>query len=367
MTVLLNLYKQITELCRYCLMCRHTCPVTYVTGNEATSPHGWGMLVASVERGLTDWNEDTVNTLYQCSDCGSCQANCVTDQPLPLAINAGRADVVSRQRAPAIVYNLQVRLQQWGNPYLEVAPEKVSAQGEAALIVGAVGRYFQSETVDAAIKLLAAAGVEVVPIAVGRESPYLPNTLGLPDEARALGQATLDEIKAVGAKRVFVLSPGDIYTYHGLFYFLGISWPREIKIMEVTAFLADQLEAGKLSFNPVDLGDYTFYDPDHTLRVPNRWEAPRKLLAAISQPPPTELFWRKELATPCGAGGGLYFTQPQLAAQLAQARLIEAHERGVNTLITDDPHVLYHLRRQSENSNNNIVVSGLFETLAAQL
>ena len=80
--------KQITELCRYCLMCRHTCPITHVTHTEATSPHGWGILVASVERGITKWNEENVNVLYQCSDCGMCQAHCVTDQPLPLAINA---------------------------------------------------------------------------------------------------------------------------------------------------------------------------------------------------------------------------------------------------------------------------------------
>ena len=72
------------ENCRYCLMCRHICPVGHVTAKETFTPHGWGLLIASVERGLLSWNEDTVSALYNCSDCGTCRAHCVTDQPLPL-------------------------------------------------------------------------------------------------------------------------------------------------------------------------------------------------------------------------------------------------------------------------------------------
>jgi Fe-S oxidoreductase len=359
--------KLTTELCRYCLMCRHVCPVTHVTRNEATSPHGWGLLIASVKRGLTEWNEATVDTLYQCADCGSCQAHCVTDQPLPLAINLSRAEVVVQQQAPAIVYTVRDMLRRWGNPYLETPPQQVSGQGEAALIVGATGHHFQRQTVEAAIKLLRAGGVEVVPVAVGRESPYLANTLGLPEEARQLGQATLAEIAAVGAKWVFVLSPGDVYIYGMLSHMLGFGWPGEVKLQEVTSFLAERVQAGQLAFRPVELQDYTFYDPDQTVRLPGRWEAPRQLLAALTRTPPIELFWRKERATPSGASGGLYFTQPALSAQLAQARLAEAHERGVRTLITDDPHVLHHLQRQAELSPNAVTIRSLYELLAEQM
>lgn len=367
-SVLLNLDPVLTtERCRYCLMCRHVCPVTHVTRNEATSPHGWGLLIASVRRGVTEWNEETVNTLYQCSDCGLCQAHCVTDQPLPVAINVSRADVVDLQLAPPVVYSVRDRLRQWGNPFVEVSPEPVAGRGEAALIVGAVGHHFQRKTVDAALKLLKAAGVEAVAVAVGRESPYLANTLGLTEEARQLGQATLDEIAAVGASRVFVLSPVDFYLFRMLSHLLGFGWPQEILLQEATAFLALQAQAGQLSFRPLELQDYTFYDPDSTVRVPGRWDAPRQLLAALTSNPPIELFWRKERAAPSGASGGLYFTQPELSAQLAQARLTEAQERGIRTLITDDPLALHHLQRQAEQSDSGVTVKSLFELLAEQL
>jgi hypothetical protein len=88
------------------------------------------------------------------------------------------------------------------------------------------------------------------------------------------------------------------------------------------------------------------------------------LLAAVSQNPPTELFWRKERAAPSGASGGLPFTQPGLSAKLAETRLDEAQERGVKTLITDDPQTLHHLQQHNK---RDIAVKSLFELLAAGL
>lgn len=357
--------KQTTELCRYCLMCRHVCPITDVTRNEATSPHGWGLLVASVERGVTRWNAETVDLLYQCADCGLCNAHCVTDQPLPLAINAARSEVVQQQMAPAAVYTVRDNLQQWGNPYAPPPAAEAVAQSETVLVLG-MADYFQPESVAAATQLLATVGVEATPIASHRVSAYLPNSLGLLSEARKLGQATLNEIEQSGARRVFVLSPADVYTFDTIFAYLGLEWPDGVEVIDVTVFLAEQLEAGRLNFTTADLSDYTFYDPDHTVRVPGRWDAPRRLLAALSDTPPTELFWRKERAAPCGAGGGLPFTQPDLATQLAQARLDEAKARNIKTIITDDSVVLHHLQQQAQGASD-VTVSGLYEMLAAHL
>lgn len=354
---------QTTDLCRYCLMCRHVCPVTYITQDEATSPHGWGLLISSVGRGLTGWNEDTVDILYQCADCGLCRAHCATDQPLPLAINAGRADVAARNLAPAVVYELQQKLQRWGNVYAAAEIPVVTGRAEAGLIVGAAAHHLHPQTVEAALKLLAATGVNAAPLAAGRETPYLPNTLGLPVEARDLAEITLADITALGASRVFVLGPGDIYAYTTLLAYLGLRWPDHVHLLDGVTFLAGQLEAGQLAFRPIDLGEYAFYDPDHTVRVPGRWSAPRRLLAALTATPPIELFWRQERAMPCGASGGLPFTQPALAAALAEARLAEAQARGVKTLITDDPQTLYHLQRYAK----DIAVKGLYELLAEQL
>ncbi len=102
---------------RYCLMCRHVCPVLRVTKRESTSPHGWALLVASVNRGMLKWDEDTIDTMYQCANCGTCQAHCATDRALPAAIVAARAEIVRLGLSPASVREVESKLREWGNPY----------------------------------------------------------------------------------------------------------------------------------------------------------------------------------------------------------------------------------------------------------
>src|SRR5262245_28736880 len=125
-------YTPIYEGDRYCLMCRWACPVERVTKREATSPHGWALLVASQRRGLIAWDADAVDTLYQCADCGLCQANCATDRPLPAAIVAARATVVEQGAAPESVRQLDERLRRWGNPYAEIAAGEHPCGGDGA-------------------------------------------------------------------------------------------------------------------------------------------------------------------------------------------------------------------------------------------
>ncbi len=52
-----------TENCRYCLMCRHVCPVGHVTRLETLTPHGWGLTIESVKRNLLEWNDETIDLL----------------------------------------------------------------------------------------------------------------------------------------------------------------------------------------------------------------------------------------------------------------------------------------------------------------
>ena len=68
-----------TENCRYCLMCRHVCPVGHVTRLETLTPHGWGLTISSIRRGMLAIDDSTVAAIYSCADCGTCRANCVTD------------------------------------------------------------------------------------------------------------------------------------------------------------------------------------------------------------------------------------------------------------------------------------------------
>ncbi len=352
-----------TENCRYCLMCRHTCPVGLGTHNETLTPHGWGLTIASVKRGLLTWNDETVDALYSCADCGNCRAHCVFDQPLPDAIAAARAEVAAQNLAPAVVYEFDEMFKQWGNPYQPQAPEPASHQGDVALFVGDESLYLWPSALEAALKLLKAIGIEPVLVGSGRSNGYLASSLGLPETARSLAQAVIEDVKASGASQLLVLSPGDAFAFNRLYVErLGMAWPDDVIVQEVTVLLAEKLEAGELTITPLDdETPYVYMDPTHTVRVPERVEAPRNLLSALYQRPGIEVFWRKDRAHPAG-NTALQFTQPDLSNQLTMGRLYDALSVGARRVICEDPGTLSALKPGAERVKLDLV--GLYELLA---
>ncbi|HEY8485536.1 MAG TPA: (Fe-S)-binding protein, partial [Longimicrobiales bacterium] len=355
-----------TENCRHCLMCRHVCPVGNLTRREVLTPHGWAQLVALERRGLLSWGPETVDRLYRCADCGSCRAHCVGDQALPEAIAAARAALVDRGIAPPAVYEIGRRLREWENPYVDERPRPVAGRGEVALFVGDEAEFLRPSVVVAALDLLEAVGVRPVLIGRGRSSGQLASSLGLLSVGRDLAAANLAELEATGARRLFVLSPGDFFAFTRVYgERLGVPLPAGVEVEEVVLFLARQLEAGRLRLRPsADVTPYAYVDPTHAVRVAGRAPAPRRLLSAVLPRPLRELFWRGERAQPCG-DVALEFTHPALADALTRARLADAVRAGARGLITEAPGTLVRLERHA--TLHDVRVEGLYEFLAEHL
>jgi len=100
------------------------------------------------------------------------------------------------------------------------------------------------------------------------------------------------------------------------------------------------------------------------LRIPARYEAPRRLLAGVMSTAGRELFWRKERAHPCG-NGALQFITPHIADHLTYARLADAQQAGAQIAVTEDPGCLSHLSRHADRFGLHI--QGFYELLADHL
>ena len=288
------------------------------------------------------------------------------NQPLPGVIAAVRASLVEKKLAPAVVYELDSALNEWQNPYEKKAPKPSKGQGDVALFVGDETHYLWPGALDSALKLLAALEVDPVLIGVGRNNGYLASSLGLHETAQSLARATLDELKATGAKRLLVLSPGDYYTFSKLYEErLDIPWPEDVELLEVTTFLAEQLEMGILKLKQsTDETPYAYVDPTQAVRVPSRHDAPRKLVNSVFPTSGRELLWRRERAHPVG-NTALQFTWPDIAEKLTDARLQDALQCGAKTLISDDPGTLHTLSEKADQFE--LRVQGLYELLASHL
>lgn len=355
-----------TDYCRYCLMCRHVCPVGNVTRMETLTPHGWGLTIASVRRGLLRWNEESVGVVYKCADCGACRAHCVTDQPLPDAIAAARAEIAGSDLAPAPAQRVVQALAQWGNPFESKRPQASEGTSDTALFVGDDAPYLWPGVLTALQLLLKAVGVQPVLIGRGRNTGYLASSLGFPDLALSLARENMEELRASGSRRLLVLTPGDYFTFKQLYdERFGIDWPANVALQEVTTFLADEMDAGRLRFKQGSMNEtYAYVDPSHSVRVKTRYDAPRKLLQAVWPSEPCELFWRCERTHPCG-NTALQFTNPTISEQLTRARLEDAAARCPRWAVTEDPACLSHLERYA--SEYSLRVQGLYELLAEHL
>jgi len=410
-----------TEGCRYCWMCRHVCPVGHVTHSETLTPHGWALTIASVKRGTLKWNEETAGVLYSCADCGLCRAHCITDRPLPEAIAAARAEVVNAGAAPAAVYELNEKLQRWSNAYEHrsdrtgtdgqdkgplaaaglganagvpanaagagvnagaTANASGAAQAGAAastragapnpivgLFVGDAARRLGVREIEGARKLLAAIGIRPTLIGDGRSSGLLASSLGLVDTAATLARGIVSEVEAAGCRELLVLTPGDRFAFEQVYGDrLHVTWPAGVEIKDVSNLLARAFTEGRLAFRgpaSSEVAAYAYHDPCHAARIDREDSAPRTLLhAALGESRARHLFWRERRAHPCGAIGGLEFTQPAIAAKLADARLADTRAAGATWLITDDPACADHLRSRPQ---QDVTVLGLYELLADRL
>lgn len=375
-------YLPIYEGDRYCLMCGQACPVRRVTKNEATSPHGWALLVASVNRGLLTWNDEAVDILYQCADCGHCQGNCATDRPLPYALMAARAQVIESGHTPASVKLLEEKFQTWGNPYgektddggrttehiessvLRQEPAPSEAEGASvALFIGDSAHFMRPQTIAAAEKLLRAVGVTPHLVRVGYSNGYLPYTLGLWDTARKLAQELADELRGNTPSLLITLSAQDAHTFKHVYPELGITLPDTLNITTLVDYFAQASMGERLTLRPRAPQPYTYHDATQSIRLKGYALHARVLATEVMGGAPREMVFRENLATPVGNSGGLAFTHPALAENMARTRIREANETGAEILLTDDLMDTVTLEKYAD----GIQVLNLFEVMAKQV
>jgi Fe-S oxidoreductase len=338
-------------------MCRHVCPVGHVTSRETLTPHAWALTIESVRRRQLAWNEETAAVMYACADCGLCQTHCVTDQPLPDAIVNARAEIVRIGAAPASVLEFQ--------KHLETSVRARIDFPSAGRVVFAA-REARSRGVlelPAALQLLDAAGLSAEPAGEGASTGLVASELGLVDLATRFARDLVAAVTASGVREVLVLGPADKWTFEHVYpKRLRVEWPANVRVTEVTATLAAAYANGTLRLSRRLGPPPAYHDPCHGARSGRDARAPRRLLTAIygDQAGP-ELFWRANRAHPCGAVGGLDVTHPDLARQLASARLSDAASSGAATLVTDDPTCLAHL---GASADPRVAVVGLYGQLA---
>jgi fumarate reductase (CoM/CoB) subunit B len=359
--------KDTLRACRYCFMCRFSCPTFLATKRESVTPRGYALLLTMIEKGTQEWTEDITSAFYQCSLCGLGREHCEYSWPEDEMVRKARAQIVSTNHAPQKVKNVAGRFLKNGEPWLDPVSLPMNLpKPEVLFLAGCQTREHNPEIIFATAQVLQSIGIKWSVLSEESCCGGGLYDLGFFAEAKEKAKQLSDQIKN--------LKPGMIVTgcahcYRTLKEFhpaWGIDYPKNTKILHISEFLFQMVEEGRLKLDNVqEKGNLGYHDPCMLGRKMGVYEAPRNLIKAVSGQLPIELFHNKEQAECCGAGTAIFQVEPDVARKVASNRLERVKEAGIDTLVTACQNCKTNLR--DANQREDIRVLDLVELVAQHL
>ncbi len=344
MNLYIEKHTEAIDNCRFCWMCRHVCTQGKVTSNEVHTARALGLLLASINRGINDYNLETAEILFQCCQCGYCKEWCVSSYDAPAFVRAGRVDAIKLGFIPQPVQAVIESLDTYGHPF----GSKINSHGSQTktgseiitdgkpncrtlLYLGAFARYLRPEVGKAAISLLKKLGVDFTLLENEPNSGYYYYNLGFIEKGEKQSKKVVDAFKNGGYKTVVVISPADYYIMTNE-YDKKLLEDAGIKITPLVSLISS-LDI-KPMIKPVKPSDYlklAYNDSSYLARYMNITDEPRNVLKAVFGDKLRELHWNGKLAK--SSGSGLLLTYPEMALNIARKLLSEVREEGVSTLV----------------------------------
>lgn len=327
--------------CSICWMCRHLCPIGYVTGREIHFPRGKATLVSLSARG-NDVMDESAQAMYDCLLCNSCANWCETGyQPVKFIREARRELVVRGALPESIAKVVDGTLNNGGCIYgekhftgaLKEAVDRLPDKARVLLVMGDTIAMRRPEIGLAAMSLMRKAAINFT---VLKEEPSPANDLydliGELEDVQIYAQAFQKAVHQTGCETVVVLDP---YAARILIEDYP-RWGCAIQnIRTGTAFFAGLLEKGTLRVRERILQDVTFHDPDRLARDLEDTESPQKIISAMAKTW-KELFLHGDNTRSCGNDVvGSY--SPGIISLTGRLRMDDALRVGAQILITAAP------------------------------
>ncbi|MSQ30416.1 MAG: 4Fe-4S dicluster domain-containing protein [Dehalococcoidia bacterium] len=385
--------------CIHCGFCLPACPTYIATGQELESPRGRLHLIAAVRDGRIEATDRTLTHLDRCLQCRACETACPSAVPYGRIMEDARASIMAnapaaqptawRLRALALrhvlarpamlrrllalgrLYSrsglqravrgplrgplrrlLPARLARLESsiPVLSAPPFRATgtltrpagATARVAMLLGCVHGEIYPNMHEATVRVLTHAGCEVVAPPAQVCCGALHAHAGDAETARALARRNIAAFEAAGlggsldAVIVNAAGCGAAMKEYGRLLRDDPRWAERAErfaasVRDVLEYVAGRDFAHDLG--PVDR-TVTLQDACHLAHAQQIREAPRLILRAI---PGLRL---RELRTPdrcCGSAGIYAFAQPELSAQILEAKMEDVARTGADVVCTANP------------------------------
>jgi len=377
--------------CVHCGICLPQCPTYRVLGEEMDSPRGRVYLMRAAAEGRTGLTPGLARHLDLCLGCRACETACPSGVPFGQLLEATRAQL-ERQgvQAPAtdrstldFALNLfpspsrlgsllgMLRLYQWSGmqaivrglgllapfrklqamesllprppaspaPVPELTLARGRRRGRAGLLLGCVQRFFYPDVNADTVRLLSAAGWEVV---VPREQECcgaLHLHAGRLEEFRAMAGRLMG---AFGSDLDIIVTNaagcGSALKEYGHWLEGPAAAAFSAKVMDVSEALVEaKLPLGELRET------VTYHDACHLAHGQKVRRQPRELLKRI---PGLTLVELADSDLCCGSAGVYNLLEPGIAQELARLKVERIKESGARIVATGNPGCIMQIAQQ---------------------
>lgn len=386
--------------CIHCGLCLSSCPTYLETGNENDSPRGRIYLMRAVQDGRLPLDDTSVQHIDLCLGCRACEAVCPsgvqyghllehtrdhiegTYQRSPFQ-NFLRRFVIEkifphRERmelaiAPARIakkLKLQNILPKFAKDALSLIPVNGKSEplppfssatgarkGRVGFIRGCVMDVMFSETNQNTVKLLNAAGYDVVvPEQQGCCGALFAHSGNLQrarecarDNINAFANQNLDAIviNAAGC--------GSTLKEYGELLHGDSNWEKRgkdfsAKVKDITEFLVSNGVHSSLVTHHSSL-KATYHDACHLAHPQRITKQPRDLIKAVAGKNYVEL---PESDVCCGSAGTYNLTEPEMAERLQNRKIQNIIKTGADIVVTTNPGCLLQIRAGLEKAGSKI-------------
>ncbi|MCZ7665112.1 MAG: (Fe-S)-binding protein [Thermoleophilia bacterium] len=337
------------------------CPSYEYYGLRSHTGMGRQMLAASVFREGYPVDQDLIDVVSSCTNCGVCSEVCPMWRPLD-AIAALRQEFVQRGLQPRATQKLDANVAECHNlfrgrtrePVLEALPRR----GADLYFAGCEAAFRQGATGRATVEILRAAGIEVAHMG-GDEwcCGFVADWGGNASLSEEVARHNVQAAVAAGTERL-ITSCAECYAVWKTHY-PSVVGELPFEVVHVSEVLAGLLDEGALSFDHEIARTVTYHDPCFLGRHGGVYDEPRRVLAAIPGLKVREMRRYGRWSYCCGSGGKLtQLTYPDFADATGAARVHEA-EAVAGAVVTACPACVMQLRRTAKKQRSALEVFDL--------
>jgi len=413
-------YRPMMERCSNCLGCKwipfdkiknqrfaENCPSSKFFHFNTYSARGRFQLGQVLLDEKSDYTEQAVEAIYNCTSCGLCDVSCkITRYNLePLEHNIALKESAT-EKGKAYPVQTEIAKQLKDEKTMILGKKKaerldwckdlklkdlMKETAEVAFFPGCKFSYEPGlkDSVFNTVKILQSAGVD---LGIMGEADLCcagrAYQMGFTKEFEERAKANIKAFEAAKVKTIVTPCSDCYHTFKRLYAKLGM----DIEVLHTVELIAELIEDGKLKFTKEVPMTVTYHDPCHLgrlgepyipwegkekkiLKAVHTWEpkrpryngiygvydAPRKILESIPGVKLVEMDRIREYSWCCGAGGVCNEINPEFSEWTANERVTEANTTGAEALVTACPWCESNLGKAKDENGNPIRVYDIID------